>query len=77
MLDAQALRQGLADMQVTLDRLQIVQPDVDHITPEIAAAIDQAAEFQATIAQLQGVQPGSKRLDDGVTSAIEQARVLQ
>ena len=76
-LDSQALRQGLAAMQAILDRLQVVQPDGDHITPEMAAAIDQAAEFQATIARLQGVQPGSKRLGDGVSSAIEQAQVLQ
>ena len=54
-----------------------MQPDGDHITPEMAVSIGQAAEFQATIARLQGVQPGSKRLGDGVVSAIEQARVLQ
>ena len=50
-----------------------MQPDVDHITPEMAAAIDQAADLQGTIVQLQGVQPGSNRLGDGVTSATEQA----
>ena len=40
---AQALRLGVAEMQSTIDRLQVVQPDGDHITPEMAEATKKAA----------------------------------
>ena len=52
MLNAQALYQGLTDMQVKLDRLQAVQPEVGRITREMAPAIALNHELQATKAQL-------------------------
>ena len=76
-LVSQALRLGMAEMQLTIDRLQVVQPDGEHITPEMAEAIEKAAEFQATVARLRGVQPGSKRFGMGIAAAIEQAHGLQ